>query len=66
LNRKYGLKDLASGDVLIAATGVTDGSMLRGVRRRGGEIFTHSIVMHAETRSVRWIEARRAVGDVEA
>ncbi len=64
--RKYGLEELASGDVLIAATGVTDGSMLRVVRRHGGEIFTHSIVMHAETRSVRWIEARRALGDTEA
>jgi fructose-1,6-bisphosphatase II / sedoheptulose-1,7-bisphosphatase len=58
LDRKYGLFDLASGDVMFAATGVTDGSMLRGVRRFSGGAMTHSIVMRSRTGTVRTIEAK--------
>ena len=57
-DRKYGLLDLASGDVMFAATGVTDGSMLRGVRRFSGGAMTHSIVMRSRTGTVRMIEAK--------
>ena len=58
LNRKYGLTDLASGDVIFTATGVTDGSMLEGVHRTaGGGLTTHSIVMRSYTGTVRWIKA---------
>src|SRR5260370_37444760 len=42
LDRKYKLHDLASGDVMFAATGVTNGTMLRGVRRFPGGAMTHS------------------------
>jgi fructose-1,6-bisphosphatase II / sedoheptulose-1,7-bisphosphatase len=58
LNRKYYLEDLARGDVMFAATGVTDGSMLRGVRRFVGGATTHSIVMRSKTGTVRTVEAR--------
>ncbi|MEQ1789917.1 MAG: class II fructose-bisphosphatase, partial [Rickettsiales bacterium] len=58
LNRKYQLEDLASGDVMFAATGVTDGSMLRGVRRFDGGASTHSIVMRSKTGTVRIVEAQ--------
>jgi len=59
LNRKYGLMDLVAGDVVFSATGVTDGSMLRGVHRDGGEfITTESVVMRSATGTVRWIRAR--------
>jgi len=58
LNRKYLLRDLASGDVIFAATGVTDGSMLNGVHRSGTHIRTESIVMRSATGTVRWIKAR--------
>jgi fructose-1,6-bisphosphatase II / sedoheptulose-1,7-bisphosphatase len=58
LDRKYKLNDLAGGDVMFAATGVTDGSMLRGVRRFTGGGMTHSIVMRSSTGTVRLIEAR--------
>ncbi len=58
LNRKYALEDLAKGDVMFAATGVTDGSMLRGVRRYPGGATTHSIVMRSKTGTVRIIEAQ--------
>ena len=56
-NRKYGLLDLAKGDVMFAATGVTTGAMLRGVRRFGGGAITHSLVMRSKTGTVRYIEA---------
>jgi fructose-1,6-bisphosphatase II / sedoheptulose-1,7-bisphosphatase len=57
LNRKYSLLDLAKGDVMFAATGVTDGSMLRGVRRSATGGSTHSIIMRSKTGTVRVIEA---------
>ncbi|MGE0723381.1 MAG: class II fructose-bisphosphatase [Alphaproteobacteria bacterium] len=57
LNRKYGMLDLASGDVMFAATGVTNGAMLRGVRRFSGGAMTHSMVMRSKTGTVRYIEA---------
>lgn len=55
LNRKYYLEDLAQGDVIFAATGVTDGNMLKGVHRVGNKVTTESIVMRASTRTVRRI-----------
>jgi fructose-1,6-bisphosphatase II / sedoheptulose-1,7-bisphosphatase len=56
--RIYTTHDLASGhNVMFAATGVTDGAMLRGVRRFSGGARTHSIVMRAKTGTVRRIEA---------
>jgi fructose-1,6-bisphosphatase II / sedoheptulose-1,7-bisphosphatase len=58
LNRKYGLLDLAHGDVMFAATGVTNGSMLKGVRRFPGGAHTHSVVMRSKTGTVRYVEAR--------
>ena len=57
LDRKYGLLDLAKGDVMFAATGVTSGTMLRGVRRFPGGATTHSIIMRSKTGTVRTIEA---------
>jgi len=58
LNRKYGLLDMAKGDVMFAATGVTDGPMLRGVRRSRAGATTHSMVMRSKTGTVRIIEAQ--------
>jgi len=58
LNRKYGLLDMAHGDVMFAATGVTNGSMLRGVRRFSGGASTHSVVMRSKTGTVRYVEAK--------
>ncbi len=57
LNRKYSLMDLAKGDVMFAATGVTTGPMLRGVRRFPGGAYTHSVVMRSKTGTVRYMEA---------
>jgi fructose-1,6-bisphosphatase II / sedoheptulose-1,7-bisphosphatase len=55
LNRIYDLEDLAQGDVIFAATGVTDGSLLKGVKRRKNCINTESVVMRASTGTVRWV-----------
>jgi fructose-1,6-bisphosphatase II / sedoheptulose-1,7-bisphosphatase len=60
-NRKYALHDLASGDVIFAATGVTDGSMLSGVHRTAAHITTESIVMRSATGTVRWVKARHTL-----
>ena len=54
LDRVYDLEELAKGDVIFAATGVTDGSLLKGVKRkRGGIVTTESIVMRSSSRTVR-------------
>jgi fructose-1,6-bisphosphatase II len=56
--RIYGIGDLArGGDVMFAATGVTDGDLLRGVRFFGGGARTHSVVMRYRSGTVRFIEA---------
>ncbi len=57
LNKIYTLDELAHGDVMFAATGVTDGSMLPGVRRYPGGAATSSIIMRAKTGTVRIIHA---------
>ena len=48
---------LANGDVMFAATGVTSGTMLKGVRRFSGGATTHSVVMRSRSGTVRYIEA---------
>ncbi|GAA4010688.1 class II fructose-bisphosphatase [Sphingomonas swuensis] len=55
LDRIYRLEDMASGDCIFAATGVTDGSLLKGVKRRKGCLTTESIVMRASSGTVRRI-----------
>ena len=55
-NRIYELNDMAKGDVMFAATGVTTGPMLRGVRHFGAGAITHSIVMRSKSGTVRYIE----------
>lgn len=62
LTKKYTLEELAKGDVMFAATGVTDGSMLRGVRRFPGGAMTHSIIMRSRTGTVRVVEAEHNFG----
>jgi fructose-1,6-bisphosphatase II / sedoheptulose-1,7-bisphosphatase len=57
LNRKYEMNDLAKGDVMFAASGVTNGAMLRGVRYFAGGAITHTVVMRSRTGTVRYIEA---------
>ena len=56
-NRIYKIEEMAKGDVMFAATGVTSGAMLNGVRRVGHGAVTHSIVMRSKSGTVRYIEA---------
>jgi fructose-1,6-bisphosphatase II / sedoheptulose-1,7-bisphosphatase len=56
-NRKYDLLDLAKGNVMFAATGVTTGTMLQGVRRFAGGAVTYSLVMRSKSGTVRFITA---------
>jgi fructose-1,6-bisphosphatase II len=58
INRVYDVEDLAGGDVMFAATGVTDGFLLRGVRFTGRGAETHSVVMRSRSGTVRFIRAR--------
>ncbi|MEC9397051.1 MAG: class II fructose-bisphosphatase [Myxococcota bacterium] len=58
IERVLGLDDLASGDVLFAATGVTTGELLKGVRFFSGGCMTHSLVMRSRSGTVRVIEAQ--------
>ncbi len=56
-NRIYSITEMAKGDVMFAATGVTSGPMLRGVHRSGQGAITHSIVMRSKSGTVRYVEA---------
>jgi fructose-1,6-bisphosphatase II / sedoheptulose-1,7-bisphosphatase len=63
INRKFLLEDMASGDVIVSATGVTDGSLLKGVHFRGDTAETETVVMRSATGSVRRIKTKfRNVG----
>jgi fructose-1,6-bisphosphatase II / sedoheptulose-1,7-bisphosphatase len=55
--KKYELEDMVTGDCVFAATGVTTGSLLKGVRFREGMIETDTVVMRSTTGTVRWIRA---------
>jgi fructose-1,6-bisphosphatase II / sedoheptulose-1,7-bisphosphatase len=62
LDRIYTLEELAKGDVIFAASGVTDGSMLRGVKYlRDGRMTTDSVVMRASSGTVRWVRGEHQV-----
>ncbi len=59
-NRIYDVTDLASGDVLFSATGITDGSLAEGVRLRRNSVETSTVVMRSWSQTTRWIRARHA------
>lgn len=56
-NHIYSMDELAGGDVMFAATGVTSGDFLKGVNFFGGGASTHSVVMRSKTGTIRYIEA---------
>ena len=65
LDRVYSLEDMARGDCIFAATGVTDGSLLEGVHRhKGGCVSTESIVMRASSGTVRRVRTEHRRGTV--
>ena len=60
-DKKWDMGEMVSGDVIFAATGVTDGSMLEGIRRIPGGFSTHSVVMRSSSGTVRWVEAHHRI-----
>ena len=54
--RIYGIYEMARGNVMFAATGVTGGPMLHGVKRSAAGAVTHSIVMRSKSGTVRYVE----------
>ena len=64
LDKVYDLEELARGDCIFAATGVTDGSLLEGVKNlRDGRITTESVVMRASSGTVRWVKSEHRRGE---
>ena len=56
LNKKYSLDELAHGDIIFSATGVTEGTMVRGVRSNQNKYITHSLVLRTGESSSQYIE----------
>ncbi|HLD43946.1 MAG TPA: class II fructose-bisphosphatase, partial [bacterium] len=56
LNKVYSINDLASGEVMFAVTGVTNGDFLKGVHFRGNGCTTESIVMRSKTKTIRYLK----------
>ena len=57
INKKLSLEELAGGEVMFAATGVTDGDYLKGIHFFGGGATSQSVVMRSKTRTIRVIDA---------
>ena len=57
IDHKFDMSEMASGEVLFAATGVTDGDLLTGVRFARRAVTTHTVVMRSSSGTVRWITA---------
>jgi fructose-1,6-bisphosphatase II / sedoheptulose-1,7-bisphosphatase len=61
LDKKYDLHEMVRADAIFAATGVTNGALLDGVRVSGGFVTTHSLVMNSSTRTMREVRMKRAL-----
>lgn len=62
-DRKYKVDEMAKGDVVLSATGVTSGSMLSGISHQNGVIWTETLLMRSLTGTIRWIKACHANRD---
>jgi fructose-1,6-bisphosphatase II / sedoheptulose-1,7-bisphosphatase len=61
LDKKYDLHEMVRADAIFAATGVTDGALLDGVKFNGGFVHTHTLVMNSATQTVREVRMKRPV-----
>ena len=61
LDKKYDLHELVRADAIFAATGVTKGALLDGVKISGGQVSTHSLVMNSATHTVREVRMQRPI-----
>lgn len=66
LHKIYAIPDMVKGDVIFAATGITSGYMLEGVRFGPGVTETETLVMQASTKSVRWVKSQRGTEEANA
>ena len=57
-NKIYTMTDLVKGDVMFSATGVTDGTLLKGVKFKNNTAITNSVVMRSKTKTVRYVNAK--------
>lgn len=57
-NKIYTMTDLVKGDVMFSATGVTDGTLLKGVNFKNNTAITNSVVMRSKTKTVRYVNAK--------
>lgn len=63
LKKLYSIDELVkTDDVMFAATGITDGDLLRGVRYVGEYATTHSLIMRGQTGTIRYIDAKHRIG----
>ena len=61
LDRKYDLHEMVRADAIFAATGVTDGALLDGVKVKDGFVHTHTLVLNSATRTAREVRMKRPV-----
>ncbi len=62
-SKKYNASEMAQGDVIFSATGVTRGTMLDGITYNGKEVWTDTLLMRSSTGTMRWIKARHTHKD---
>ncbi len=62
VDRKYDLNDLVNGDVIFAATGVTESWMLGGAQISGDQVSAHSVIMRSNNGSIRWVRMQGKQG----
>ena len=62
LDRVYARDDMVTSDVIFAATGVTDGSIVAGIKREPGFLTAETVLMRSKTGSVRRMTYRNPVG----
>ena len=56
VSKKYMIDDLATGDIIFVATGVTEGTMVKGVRKNQNIYTTHSIVLRSDHMTTQFIQ----------
>ena len=61
LNKKYHLNELASGDIIFSATGVTEGTMVKGIRKLNNHYVTHSLVLRTSDAPSQYIETHHLI-----
>lgn len=62
-DRKFCAKEMASGDIILSVTGVTDGTLVDGVRREGDAVWTDTMLLRSANRTIRWVKARHTSVD---